>query len=125
MKLCILNSETKVCENIVSADTIESFIPYKEGIEISPDHDGEIGWIWSGDGWITNEVIPTIEELEARARHKRNNLLKQTVDRINPLRWEYMTQEQKDAWISYRQTLLDVPQQQGFPINVQWPVKPE
>jgi hypothetical protein len=125
MKLCILNSETKICENIVSADTIESFTPYKEGIEISPDHTGEIGWTWTGSGWNTNAYIPTIEELEAKVRYKRNNLLKKTVDTLNPLRWESMSQEQKDAWSSYRQSLLNVPQQERFPINVQWPVKPE
>ena len=28
------------------------------------------------------------------------------------------------AWISYRQALRDVPEQPGFPDNVQWPVPP-
>jgi hypothetical protein len=35
-----------------------------------------------------------------------------------------MTQEQKDSLIEYRQLLLDVPQQVGFPYNVIWPTKP-
>lgn len=29
------------------------------------------------------------------------------------------------AWVTYRQALRDVPQQAGFPDNIQWPVKPE
>lgn len=28
-------------------------------------------------------------------------------------------------WAPYRQALRDVPQQPGFPDNIQWPVKPE
>ena len=28
-------------------------------------------------------------------------------------------------WATYRQALRDVPQQPGFPENIQWPVKPE
>ena len=28
-------------------------------------------------------------------------------------------------WAPYRQALRDVPQQAGFPDNIQWPVKPE
>lgn len=42
----------------------------------------------------------------------------------NPIRWASFTEEQKQAWITYRQALLDVPQQAGFPWNVQWPTKP-
>ena len=32
-----------------------------------------------------------------------------------------MTQAEKD----YRQALRDVPQQEGFPISITWPTKPE
>ena len=28
------------------------------------------------------------------------------------------------AWAAYRQALRDIPQQEGFPHNVAWPVKP-
>lgn len=30
----------------------------------------------------------------------------------------------KSAWASYRQELRDIPQQEGFPENIVWPVKP-
>ena len=32
---------------------------------------------------------------------------------------------QKAEWVGYRQALRDVPVQQGFPLAVAWPVKPE
>ena len=74
---------------------------------------------------------PTQEELDAqKAKHLRevrNSLLEDVVDRVvcNPLRWGGMTEEQQKLWETYRQALLDVPQQKDFPYNVVWPTKPE
>lgn len=125
MKVCILNSQTKIVENIIIIDSIEDFIPYKNGIELAPQHDGEIGWTWNGSGWNENSEENTVEFFENRARTKRNNLLKKYVDKMNGLRWESMTEEQKDSWRTYRQALLDVPQQFNFPYDIIWPIKPE
>jgi 5-methylthioribose kinase len=57
-------------------------------------------------------------------REKRDSLLKEVVDSINPMRWELLTNEQKQAWRYYRQALLDVPQQEGFPNDIAWPEPP-
>ena len=35
-----------------------------------------------------------------------------------------LTAEQQTAWAIYRQELRDVPQQLGYPYNVDWPVAP-
>lgn len=76
-------------------------------------------------------VPPTQEELDAQAaasiRAERNLRLARDVDPIagNALRWAALTAEQQQAWADYRQALLDVPQQEGFPHNVSWPVKPD
>lgn len=68
----------------------------------------------------------TYEEYYANERRfERNNLLRQNVDSINYMRWESMTDEQKNAWKVYRQALLDVPDQEGFPYTIDWPTKPE
>lgn len=67
---------------------------------------------------------PSDEELAASAvRQQRNRLLRQ-VDVVvsNPLRWEELSQTDQSAYAEYRQALLDVPQQDGFPFNVEWPV---
>ena len=75
-------------------------------------------------------VPPTQEELNAQAagaiRYERNIRLQRDVDPIagNALRWAALTEEQRQAWAAYRQTLLDVPQQSGFPNDVIWPSKP-
>jgi hypothetical protein len=74
---------------------------------------------------LADPPAPTAEELAREARVRRDILLKETVDSVNPMRWEALTDEQKDAWRAYRQALLDVPQQEEFPNNVTWPTKPE
>jgi hypothetical protein len=57
------------------------------------------------------------------ARNLRNNLLSE-VDRVNPVRYNALTTEQQTELAVYRQALLDVPQQTGFPTAVSWPAKP-
>jgi hypothetical protein len=56
----------------------------------------------------------------------RNSILFNEVDPIvsNPLRWSDLSQEQQQAWTNYRKELLDLPQQEGFPHEVQWPERP-
>lgn len=60
-------------------------------------------------------------------RNARDNLLTTVVDPIvtNPLRWDVLTAEKRSEWATYRQELLDVPQQAGFPDTVTWPTEPE
>ena len=75
-------------------------------------------------------VAPTPEEaaatLAAQVRNDRNIRLSE-VDLVlsNPLRWAAMSDEEKAPWVTYRQALLDVPQQSGFPNSVTWPSPPE
>ena len=54
----------------------------------------------------------------------------QECDAVSPMRWNAMTDAQKQAWTDYRQALLDVPQQDGFPWGgdpeaAPWPERPE
>ena len=67
-----------------------------------------------------------IDEAPERVRKHRDSILESEVDPIssNALRWASMTAEQQQAWADYRQALLDIPQQSGFPHDVVWPTKP-
>ena len=75
-------------------------------------------------------VAPTQEELDAAAaaqvRAERDNRLLE-VDAIagNALRWATLDADTQAAWSAYRQALLDVPQQSGFPHDITWPTNPE
>jgi hypothetical protein len=76
-------------------------------------------------------VPPTQAELDtaaaAQVRAERDSILARVVDPIasNALRWADMTTEQQNAWSQYRTDLLNVPQQNGFPYDIVWPIKPE
>lgn len=59
-----------------------------------------------------------------KAREFRDFLIKNTVDTINPLRWELLSEEQRAQFREYRQALLDIPQQPNFPHDVDFPIEP-
>ena len=75
-------------------------------------------------------VPPTQAELDAAAaaqvRADRDSRLTE-VDAIagNALRWADLTSAKQAEWSTYRQALLDVPQQAGFPNSITWPTKPQ
>ena len=60
--------------------------------------------------------------LAAEVRAERDRLLV-AVDVVvsNPLRWADLSSDKQTEWTVYRQALLDVPQQSGFPSTVVWP----
>jgi hypothetical protein len=63
------------------------------------------------------------ENVEARARAQRNMLLAETDYMLMP---DYpLTDEQREAWTAYRQALRNLPEQEGWPFEITWPVKPE
>ena len=80
-------------------------------------------------GDVAAYVPPTQAELDAAAassvRAQRDSLLLE-VDAIagNALRWAALDADTQAAWAAYRQALLDVPQQAGFPHDVMWPTRP-
>lgn len=81
---------------------------------------------FDGSQWVP----PTDQEdYDAQAdvvRLERDLRLATDVDPVvsNPLRWADMSAEKQQEWVNYRQALLDVTQQEGFPFNVVFPTKP-
>lgn len=78
-----------------------------------------------GDGMPCWEPLPpkSLEELASEVRVQRNYKLG-VVDSIGPVRWASMSDVEKQEWVIYRLALLDVPQQEGFPVNIVWPIEP-
>jgi len=74
---------------------------------------------------LAQHLAPTPDELAAEVRADRDGRLTE-VDAIagNALRWAALDADTQAAWSAYRQALLDVPQQSGFPHSVTWPTKP-
>jgi len=66
--------------------------------------------------------LKTDQEFAAEAREKRNALIAETDFMAMP---DYpLDEEKKAAVIAYRQALRDVPEQEGFPRQIDWPVRP-
>ena len=66
---------------------------------------------------------PTEQELASRVRSQRDAKLSATDYLIVP---DYpISPEDLEAVKVYRQALRDIPEQSGFPKNVQWPVEPQ
>jgi hypothetical protein len=99
---------------------------YPEGTVETPIQPSPIH-VWDGSEW--QEPAQEVKDAYAaeRVRVERDYLLLGNVDPIaaNALRWASLSVEQQQAWAAYRQALLDVPAQTGFPHNVTWPSKPE
>jgi hypothetical protein len=73
--------------------------------------------------WNTKTWQLNFDKTSQRVRQLRDNELNQ-VDRVNPVWYATLTSEQQQQLVSYRQALLAVPQQSGFPVTVNWPAKP-
>ena len=66
--------------------------------------------------------LKTDEDYATEAREKRNALIAETDYMAMP---DYpLDDEKKAAVLAYRQALRDVPEQDGFPRQIDWPVKP-
>ena len=66
---------------------------------------------------------PTVQELASSVRSQRDAKLSATDYLVIP---DYpISPEDLEAVKVYRQALRDIPEQSGFPKNVQWPVEPQ
>jgi hypothetical protein len=67
---------------------------------------------------------PTTEELSAQVRSQRDYLIAESDWTQLPDARAAMGAEKAAEWDVYRQALRDIPQQSGFPEQVEWPVAP-
>jgi hypothetical protein len=65
-----------------------------------------------------------LEQLSSQMRQQRDQQLAQ-VDRVNPVWYATLTDQQRTELAQYRQDLLAVPQQAGFPEAIDWPTIPQ
>lgn len=87
--------------------------------------------VWNGESWLLRDVpLPPAPEPAPEpepltwdmVRAKRNQLLSQSD--WTQLADAPLTQDQKNAWIVYRQALRDVPFNFNLPEKVVWPTAP-
>jgi hypothetical protein len=80
-------------------------------------------------GWkITWQLIDKTDEELAQETEGLKHTVRATRDHLLSLSdWTQLEDApvNKAAWAVYRQALREVPEQEGFPKNVVWPIKPE
>ena len=122
---CACSDETLVepnlngCQYVSGMFTTESYyiqdnIPVPKGDRPSNNHLFD----YTTKSWQLDNNL-----LEQSIRQQRNQSLT-LVDQINPVWYASLTADQQQDLATYRQHLLDVPQQTGFPDAIEWPAKP-
>ncbi|TAN80868.1 MAG: hypothetical protein EYR95_19010 [Phormidium sp. SL48-SHIP] len=89
---------------------------YPEGTVEVPLKPGA-NYEWDGLKWVQ---LPPPAPTEDEILSQRDALLKESD-------WTQLpdTPVDQSTWVTYRQELRDIPQQEGFPESVIWPTKPE
>ena len=99
--------------------TDEYYIANGQAIQKLPKPGDHYQYNYLSQIWEIDNVY-----LTKMLRIQRTQLL-QIIDDINVVRYNSLTTEQQTELKNYRQALLDVPQQLGFPNTVAWPSKPD
>jgi len=78
--------------------------------------------------WIVRDM--TADEMASRTDAKATSVRTERTEKLRDCDWTQlddtpMSNTQKADWAEYRQALRDVPEQAGFPWEVEWPVQPE
>lgn len=107
----------------VSADPFRHYVSDREVLEIPPFSSPLDRFDYATKAVIhaTNQQVLSAKWDAIRA--ERDRLMSLTVDRINPLLWESLSQAQRVAVTDYRTQLLDVTKQSD-PDSVLWPEWP-
>jgi len=96
------------------------WIPFTASPEDAEAHGRELYHRILADGDVADYIPPSAEQVAASVRSERNGILALSD-------WTQLPdvpQATRDLWASYRQALRDIPEQEGFPYEVEWPETP-
>jgi HD-GYP domain-containing protein (c-di-GMP phosphodiesterase class II) len=75
--------------------------------------------------WLQKAKNAEANAESEKIRNYRDELLnKCDLQHCNPEKWTAMSDSEKLAWATYKQSLRDITAQEGFPYTMNWPVKP-
>ena len=81
----------------------------------------------NGEWVVTWQVSPaSAEEIAERLQQKSMDVRQQRNDLLSACDWTQLSDApvNSSAWANYRQELRDIPEQEGFPWEVEWPLMP-
>lgn len=95
-------------------------------IQREPFTNYETHWIKGKDLIYREEVLSAVENQDAKAEHAARNVRSRRDSMLAETDWTQLADSTIDdasmvLWQSYRQALRDIPQQAGFPLDVEWP----
>ena len=99
-------------------DSDEYYIQDQTAVAKSPKPGPEYSYNYTDHVWEID-----IDYLTTHGRINRNQALAE-IDAVSPVRYASLTAEQQVQLQTYRQALLDVPQQSDFPVAIDWPTRP-
>lgn len=81
---------------------------------------------WEAGEWVPRAVEPESSASPINMDWVADEVRKQRDALLAACDWTQVPDAPVDqaAWAEYRQALRDVPSQEGFPMQVEWPVKP-
>ena len=100
----------------------------EEDIQWALEHgffEAEVEEAWDGSLWKpgTAPYDPPVEYLDTQNRMKRDALLQESD--VYMLMDYPISDEERELWMAYRHALRDLPEQDGWPADIQWPEPPE
>lgn len=106
---------------------IEGYYPgdtyrIKDGVPVAYPPKPQDGQRYYFD-WTTDQWVAEVDNSAEAQRSRRDQLLAE-VDKVNPIWYASLTAEQQQQLQTYRQALLDITDQVGFPTAIEWPAKP-
>lgn len=117
----IIDDETLAGFNVVRvSSTTKPEDDYRKNFSVTAEQiDGS--WV---EKWIATDVSP--EELQSRTENQERNIRSQRDQLLSDCDWTQVADAPVDssAWATYRQALRDLPDQDGFPWTVSWPLQP-
>ena len=118
-----ISSDGRVVYRVTGAEVDVRLMPTPEGLSYV-EEDGVKYWtedyVYQDTQFIHQPKPPTDHHLNCAARQQRAVLLSQSD-------WTQLPDvpiQTKEAWTKYRQELRDITDQQDYPRNIVWPVKP-
>ena len=106
-------------EYLLEYSTQNQYVSFGAIVSMPPKPSDDHRFDYATKTW----VIDT-QGVAARAMVKRNQLLAEGPDRVNPMWWASMSAAEQSDVTAYRQALLDAPQQPGYPLQIDWPPLP-
>ena len=101
----------------------------REKPEISYDQNIECKVIKQSGKWVESWKVTaaSYEEVNQRVADKIGQVRYERNQYLSESDWTQVSDApvDKNAWATYRQALRDITEQDGFPWNVVWPIKPE